>query len=186
MKDRAPLVVSSAASARADGFVLPFLLVVLTLLTGLVVAQMRRAAADERLAGNVRETVLLDNAVQTTLRWCESHVIDRPGATPRVAGTADAPAWRIAANWGAATSLRFTGTALAPGLTDDPACIVEDATCDLQPPVSPTGASSEGCNGIDARWRKWRLTARVRVAAPDLPGGVAEALAQSELRVFVD
>jgi Tfp pilus assembly protein PilX len=52
------------------GVVLPVVLVVLTVLTGLVVTQIRRAALDERLAGNTRESVQLDSAVQTVLRWC--------------------------------------------------------------------------------------------------------------------
>ena len=171
---------------RRSGVVLPVVLVVLTALTGLVIAQMKRTATDERLAANVRETVMLDNAVQTTLRWCEWHVIERPRNTVNVAGTAVTPAWRIAANWSDATSLNFPGTALVPGMSGDPACVIEDATCELQPPISPTGMDTSGCNGIDSRWRKFRITARVRVAAPDLPNGVREMMAQSELRLFVD
>jgi hypothetical protein len=169
---------------RTSGFVLPVVLVVLTVLTGLVIAQMKRTATDERLAANVRETVILDNAVQTVLRWCEWHVIERPRNAVTVVGTPATPAWRIAANWSDATSLNFAGTALAPGLADDPACVIEDATCELQPPISPTGMDTAGCNGIDSRWRKFRITARVRVTAPDLPDGVREMMAQSELRLF--
>ena len=171
---------------RTSGVVLPVVLVVLTVLTGLVVAQMRRTSTDERLAANVRESVMLDNAVQTALRWCEWQVIERPRNTVNVAGTPATPAWRIDANWSDATSLNFAGTALAPGQSDDPACIIEDATCELQPPISPTGMDTAGCNGIDSRWRKFRITARVRVTAPDLPDGVREMMAQSELRLFAD
>lgn len=171
---------------RRSGVVLPVVLVVLTVLTGLVIAQMKRTATDERLAANVRETVMLDNAVQTTLRWCEWHVIARSRNTVTVAGSASTPAWRIAANWGDATSLDFPGTALVPGMSGDPACVIEDATCELQPPISPTGMDTNGCNGIDSRWRKFRITARVRVDAPDLPNGVREMMAQSELRLFAD
>ncbi len=54
------------------GVVLPVVLVVLTVLTGLIVTQVRRNAMDERLAANTRETVQLDNSVQTVLRWCEA------------------------------------------------------------------------------------------------------------------
>jgi len=172
--------------SRRSGVVLPVVLVVLTVLTGLVIAQMKRTATDERLAANVRETVMLDNAVQTTLRWCEWHVIERPRNTVNVAGTAVTPAWRIAANWSDATSLNFPGAALVPGMSGDPACVIEDATCELQPPISPTGMDTAGCNGIDRRWRKFRITARVRVTAPDLPNGVREMMAQSELRLFAD
>lgn len=171
---------------RLLGVVLPVVLVVLTVLTGLVITQMKRSATDERLAANARETVMLDNAVQTTLRWCEWHVIDRPRNTVTVVGTSATPAWRIPANWSDGTSLNFTGTALVPGMSGDPTCVIEDATCELQPPVSPTGMDGGGCNGIDSRWRKFRITARVRVKAPDLPNGVREMIAQSELRVFVD
>jgi hypothetical protein len=171
---------------RRSGVVLPVVLVVLTVLTGMVIAQMKRTATDERVAANVRETVMLDNAVQTTLRWCEWHVIERPGNTVNVAGTAAAPAWRIAANWSDTTSLNFPGVALVPGMSGDPACVIEDATCELQPPISPTGMDTNGCNGIDSRWRKFRVTARVRITAPDLPNGVREMMAQSELRLFAD
>jgi hypothetical protein len=71
-------------------------------------------------------------------------------------------------------------------MSGDPACVIEDATCELQPPISPTGMDTAGCNGIDSRWRKFRITARVRVTAPDLPNGVREMMAQSELRLFAD
>jgi hypothetical protein len=171
---------------RRSGVVLPVVLVVLTVLTGMVIAQMKRTATDERAAANARETVMLDSAVQTTLRWCEWHVIERPRNTVNVAGTTALPAWRIAANWSDATSLNFQGVELAPGMSGDPACVVEDATCELQPPISPTGMDTGGCNGIDSRWRKFRLTARVRIAAPDLPDGFREMMAQSELRLFAD
>ena len=173
-------------SRRTSGVVLPVVLVVLTVLTGLVIAQMKRTATDERLAANVRESVMLDNAAQTVLRWCEWHVIERPRNTVHVAGTGSTPAWRIAANWSDATSLDFPGAALAPGMSGDPACVIEDATCELQPPISPTGMDTSGCNGIDSRWRKFRITARVRFAAPDLPDGVREMMAQSELRLFAE
>ena len=171
---------------RPLGLVLPVVLVVLTVLTGLVIAQMKRSATDERLAANTRETVMLDNAVQTTLRWCEWHVIERPRTTVVVVGTAATPAWQIAANWNDASSLNFTATGLLPGMRGDPTCIIEDATCELQPPMSPTAMDTGGCNGIDSRWRKFRITARVRVEAPDLPNGVREMMAQSELRLFAD
>jgi hypothetical protein len=170
----------------AGGAVLPVVLVLLTVLTGLVLAQLTRTGVDERLAANLRESVALDNAAQTTLRWCEWHVIAQPGRTALVAGTATTPAWRVAANWNDDTSIRFVDTGLVPDLRDEPRCVVEDATCELQPPISPTGMDAAGCNGIDSRWRKFRVTARVRVHAPDLSAGVRESLAQSELRLFVD
>ena len=174
------------ARRRMIGVVLPVVLVILTVLTGLVVTQVKRGTTDERLAANARETVMLDNAVQTTLRWCEWRVIDRPFNTVNVAGTATTPAWRLAANWNDANSLNVTGSALLPGINGDPTCVIEDATCELQPPISPTGMNAGGCNGIDSRLRKFRITARVRLNAPDLPNGWREMMAQSELRLYTD
>lgn len=171
---------------RMMGVVLPVVLVILTVLTGLVVTQVKRGTTDERLAANARETVMLDNAVQTTLRWCEWQVQRDPFNTVTVSGTATTPAWRVAANWNDANSLNFTGTGMMPGINGDPTCIVEDATCELQPLISETGLRGTGCNGIDGRWRKFRITARVRLNAPDLPNGWREMMAQSELRLYTD
>ena len=64
----------TVAKHRMIGVVLPVVLVVLTVLTGLIVTQIRRGAMDERLAGNTRETVNLDGAAQTVLRWCEARL----------------------------------------------------------------------------------------------------------------
>lgn len=178
--------IARTSSRRMIGVVLPVVLVILTVLTGLVVTQVKRGTTDERLAANARETVMLDSAVQTALRWCEWRVIDRPFNTVTAAGTATVPAWRVAANWNDANSLNFTGTALLANINGDPACVVEDATCELQPPISPTGMNAGGCNGIDSRWRKFRITARVRLNAPDLPNGWREMMAQSELRLYTD
>ena len=187
-----PLTIQiKSAHQRMAGVVLPVVLVILTVLTGLIVTQVKRGTTDERLAANTRETVMLDGAVQTTLRWCEWRVIDRPFNTINVAGTATTPAWKIAGNWSDATSLNFAGVNLmagtaAPAMAADPTCVIEDATCELQPPISPTGMNSSGCNGIDTRWRKYRITARVRITAPDLPNGWREMMAQSELRLYTD
>ncbi len=65
------------------GVVLPVVLVVLTILTGLVVTQVRRSATDERLAANTRESVMMDSAVQTALRWCEWRVTGAPFNTKK-------------------------------------------------------------------------------------------------------
>src|SRR5512141_2481594 len=101
---------------RMIGVVLPVVLVILPVLTGLVVTQVKRGTTDERLAATARERGVLDNAVQTTLRWCEWRVIDRPFNTVTAAGTATTPAWRVAANWNDANSLNFTGSALLAGI----------------------------------------------------------------------
>lgn len=171
---------------RMIGVVLPVVLVILTVLTGLIVTQVRRGTTDERLAANARESVLLDGAVQTYLRICEDAIMRTPFNIVNVAGNPTTPAWRIAGNWADASSLNVTGITLVTGMSGDPTCIVEDATCDLQPPISPTGMNASGCNGIDARWRKFRITARIRIDAPDLPGGVREMMSQSELRLYTN
>jgi len=182
---------------RMMGVVLPVVLVVLTVLTGLVVTQIRRSAVDERLAANTRESVQLDSSVQTVLRWCEARITLAPQRTATVApGTsATAPAWaRTSANWTDTTkSLDFSGGVnLLPGLNADPSCVIENATCDLVPPISPTGqvaTSNPACIGsgeLDPRWRKFRITARVATPALDMIGGNRFTFAQSELRLFIE
>lgn len=179
------------------GVVLPVVLVVLTILTGLVVTQIRRSAVDERLASNTRESVQLDSSVQTVLRWCEARITLAPQTTRTVnPGTsATAPAWaKTSANWNPGpTSLDFSGGAnLLPGLNADPSCVIENATCELMPPISPTGqiaTSNPACVGageLDPRWRKFRITARVATPAPDMIGGNRFTFAQSELRLFIE
>lgn len=182
--DRAP------RRGRMIGVVLPIVLVILTVLTGLVVTQVRRNALDERMAGNARETVQLDSAVQSVLRWCEARMTLNPFETVTVVpGTAaTSPAWRQANNWLDANSLDFSGvTDELLGITvANAGCVIEDATCELAPPISPTGQVTTGCNGIDPRWRKFRITARVSTPAADMAGGNRFMFAQSELRLFTD
>jgi len=76
-----------------------------------------------------------------------------------------------------------------PGLNANPSCVIEDATCELAPPISPTGqigASTCAGNGdLDPRWRKFRLTARVGTDAPDM-GGTRLMFSQSEVRLFIE
>ncbi len=131
------------------GVVLPVVLVVLTVLTGLVVTQIRRNAVDERLAANTRESVQLDSSVQTVLRWCEARVTLAPQPTVTVAPgdrATQPPAWATELQPTGPprpTSLDFSGGAnLLPGLNADPSCVIEDATCELAPPISPTGQVS--------------------------------------------
>ena len=177
---------STGARRRMIGVVLPVVLVVLTVLTGLIVAQVRRGAIDERLAANATETVMLDSAAQTVLRWCEARIVSAPLDTAVVFPGSTTPAWRTAANWTlTGNSLDFSGASLLPGIDANPSCVIEDATCELSPPISPTGQVTTGCNGIDPRWRKFRITARVSVPALDM-GGNRFMFAQSELRLFVD
>ncbi|MGZ9074467.1 MAG: pilus assembly PilX family protein [Burkholderiaceae bacterium] len=173
---------------------MPIVLVILTVLTGLVVTQIRRSTVDERLAANTRETVVLDNAVQTALRWCEARVIAAPNDTVTIPVNVTAPGvppWTpTSATWNNdALSLNFVGSNLLPGSPTDPTCIIEDATCELLPPISPTGQNGGGCNGIDDRWKKYRITARVQSNAADLVGALnatRSMFAQSELRLYID
>jgi hypothetical protein len=171
---------------RMMGVVLPVVLVILTVLTALVVMQVRRATVDERLAGYTREAIMLDSATQTVLRWCEWRVTTAPLETVIATSVPGKAAWLDSDNWKDAASLNFTGVNL-PGVTGDPICVIEDATCELAPPISPDGKKGTLCNtGIDDRWRKFRITARVQTNAPDLPGGARTLYAQSELRLYTD
>ncbi len=194
---RALLSLHRAPAHRMIGVVLPVVLVVLTILTGLVVTQIRRGAVDERLAANTRESVQLDSSVQTVLRWCEARITRFPQTTATVQpGTATTPpAWaRTSANWNPGpTSFEFTGAApLLPGLNADPSCVIENATCELAPPISPTGQTLQfnalcaGGGELDPRWRKFRITARVSTPAPDMLTGNRFTFAQSELRLFIE
>lgn len=178
----------------AAGVVLPIVLVILTVLTGLVVTQIRRSTIDERLAANTRETVVLDSAVQTALRWCEARIVAAPNDTVTIPVNIDAPGvppWTPTnATWNNdALTLNFVLSNLLPGSPTDPVCVIEDATCELLPPISPTGQNGGGCNGIDDRWRKFRITARVQTDAADLVGSLnatRSMYAQSEIRLYID
>ena len=141
--NRALLNVRRAPARRMMGVVLPVVLVVLTVLTGLVVTQIRRGAVDERLAANTRESVQLDSSVQTVLRWCEARITRAPQTTAQVTAptTPVYPPWGAAsANWtNTLNSLDFVGgAAMLPGLNADPVCVIENATCELAPPISPS------------------------------------------------
>lgn len=179
---------------RSAGVVLPIVLVILTVLTGLVVTQIRRSTIDERLAANTRETVVLDSAVQTALRWCEAQIVSAPNDTVTIPVNIDAPGvppWTPTnATWNNdALTLNFVLSNLLPGSPTDPVCIIEDATCELLPPISPTGQNGGGCNGIDDRWRKFRITARMQTDAADLMGALnarRSMFAQSEIRLYID
>lgn len=177
------------ARRRHGGVVLPVVLVILTVLTGLVVSQVRRGTIDERLAANTRESVMLDDAAQSALRFCEWQLTRRPSNTATAPSSAGVAAWNVAANWTtAASSLDFTGLSLmGVAGSGDPACVIEDATCELQAEIGRNSVTpGTGCNGINHRWRKFRITARVRVVAPDLPAGWRETMSQSEVRLLID
>jgi hypothetical protein len=182
----------SSHRRHSAGVVLPVVLVILTVLTGLVVTQVRRSAIDERLAHNTRESVMLDDAAQTALRFCEWRVLLAPLATAFGEGLSSppTPAWAVATNWTDTTkSFDFTGIGLMGGMGGgDPACVIENATCELAGPIgrSDEQVSGGGCNGIHERWMKVRITSKVSLNAPDLPGGVRDTFSQSEIRMLTD
>src|SRR5512137_2514504 len=76
---------------RSGGAAFPVVVVLLAVLTGVVLAQMKRASTDERIAANARDSTALENAAQTTLRWCEWLVAERPGRAVTAPGTATTP-----------------------------------------------------------------------------------------------
>jgi hypothetical protein len=176
------------APRRMIGVVLPVVLVILTILTGLVVTQVRRGTIDERLAANTRESVMLEDAAQTALRYCEWQVTRRPRNTAVAVGSFGVPAWKVPANWTDTTkSLDFTALGmLGPNEGVAPACVIEDATCELQPEIGRPGMPLDGCNGIHPRWMKFRITSKVGLTARDLPTGLRETLSQSEVRLLTD
>jgi Tfp pilus assembly protein PilX len=171
---------------RMAGVVLPVVLVVLTILTGLVVTQVRRNTIDERLAANARETLIIDGALQTALRYCEFRVTMRPRETQLAAGDGTLPAWNIGGNWADTSSLNFAAMNLVPGATLDPACVIENVTDELVSVTTGRSGRMENRVGVDPRFRKYRITARVRVAAPEMANGWREMMAQSDLRLYID
>lgn len=195
VRNRKP--VSQQIRMRPTGVVLPIVLVILTVLTGLVVTQIRRSTIDERLAANTRETIVLDSAAQTVLRWCEERIIQFPNDTAVIPVDIDlavpppAPFLPTSAVWDDdANTLNFSGVNLLTGVTQTgpdqhASCVIEEATPELRGFMGETGMVHGGVHGINDRWRKYRITARVRTPAPDF-GGFRAAFAQSEIRLFLD
>jgi hypothetical protein len=180
---------SPAPRRPAAGVVGAIVRVVRPVLTALVVSQVRRGTIDERLAANTRESVMMDDAAQTALRFCEWRVVSRPRNTAVATGVGGIAAWNVPNNWTITTSnFDFTGINLMGAASAaDPACVIEDATCELQGEVGRPGVvPGAGCNGIHHRWRKFRITSRVRVNAPELPAGWREVMSQSEVRLVIE
>lgn len=196
-------------ASSAHGFVLPVVLVILIVISTLVLMQVRRATVDERLAANTRESIALEGAAKTLLGWCETAVqmedvspgdavLNRPRDI--VAPAAGTAAWRTVANWhtvdedGDLTGgVDFVpqGTALpnwGGGNITYSACLIEDATDELDPPTYR--AADREDDRQECRWRKFRITAQVRTAAPGFPAvGVVPAgergyFVQGETRIY--
>lgn len=185
--DRAPL-------ARARGFVLLTMLILLVALTVLVTTQAQRALVGQTLTANSSEYLLAETAAQSVLRYCEAAVLVSVGqpdstrvTTPGVRGT-DPAAWRSAEKW-TASQITFdaTGSTVFPRVRGY-SCLVEDATADLVPsrfandinPEAVAGVSL--CNvqpGMNPRMCKYRINARV-----ELDGGRVVNL-QSEIRFAI-
>ena len=120
------------------GVVLPVVLVVLTVLTGLVVTQIRRNTVDERLAANTRERIQLDSAVQTVLRWCEAVVTVCPAERSyRAFGAPNQPpAWdrnlmRTGIRVQLSSSQVLRRNSDCRTRIPNPSCVIEAATCEL-------------------------------------------------------
>lgn len=185
--------------AQVAGVALPIALVLLFIVTGLVATQVRRGVVDQRLAGNTRESVALDSAAQSVLRWCEAWLavstgdstVPPPVTIPaaRLGGSPPAgAAWLVAENWADATTNGFTGAPL-PGGVVYARCLIENATEELNGAISDT--NQLGNKARDERFVKFRTTAQVRASAPGLPASdpgvpadMRAMFVQSELRLY--
>lgn len=107
--------------------------------------------------------------------------------------TAPAPAataaWRTAANWAGSSYTPSLDETLLAGITSA-RCLIEDATDELEGGVSNN--DDRGTGGRDCRWRKYRTTAQVQMAAPDFLGnaglgvlpGFRAHFVQGEMRLY--
>jgi len=181
------------------GVVLPVVLVILVIMTALVVTQVKRTTVDQRMAANAQENVSMDAAAKAVLGWCEFQIqrsnrgslgapINMPRSMPAPMPPA-AAAWRSGPNWVAFSYTPAAGAPLMPGITFAQ-CLIEEATDELEGAVSNN--DDRGTGGRDCRWRKYRTTAQVQMAAPDflgnaamnIPAGVRAHFVQGEMRLY--
>ena len=179
----------TAARRRSAGVVLPIVLVILVILTGLVVTQVRRTTVDQRMAANAQESIALEAAAKAVLGWCEVELqrANRGGGgnMPRsmvAPPSAAAAPWRSAANWAASSYTPATGPALLSNIPFAQ-CLIEEATDELEGGVSNT--SNLAPPSTDCRWKKYRTTAQVRIPAPDLPANAALGVPAGQRAYFV-
>jgi Tfp pilus assembly protein PilX len=178
---------------RERGFTLIVVLILVTAMALLVMAQVRRSTSTQTLSINSSRYLQAETAAQTVLRFCEAAMLTSVGeaasvrtTTPGVRGV-DGPAWRDAAKW-TASSVNFGASALnLPGVASYE-CLFEDASADLAPSllandVNPeSGSFVPACNvqpGLSPRLCKYRVTARVGM----LGGGQFNL--QSEVRFAI-
>jgi Tfp pilus assembly protein PilX len=187
---------------RPRGFVLVVVLVLLVVMTGVVVYSVRRATADDRMVGAMRDAHFTLGAADSALRFCEHWLwvvppgLPKPSAVnvPEPPATIVAPAptataaWRVASNW------TNSSVGLPDGHIDSNVtarCLIEDASAEL---VFADGNPRYDSLGDEARftaggalqapldgWRKYRITAEV-VSRPGGIGLTRTARAQSEMR----
>lgn len=185
------------ARRRQVGVVLPIVLVILVIMTALVVTQVKRTTVDQRMAANAQENVALDAAAKAVLGWCEFQIQRSNRGTPGVNTPRSMPAptppaaaaWRTGANWAAFSYTPAAGAPIMPGITFAQ-CLIEEATDELEGGVSNN--DDRGTGGRDCRWRKYRTTAQVQMAAPDFLGnatlnvqpGFRAHFVQGEMRLY--
>jgi hypothetical protein len=162
------------------GFAIFIAMIFLLLLTLIVATQARRGVFDERMANNVREHALLDEATESVLRWCEMKAITATLANQplNLVAQGTSPAWEDEAIWSSPSAYTYTANPL-PGLISGPACIIEN-------PALPAPLVDTGPLGATQAIVKYRITARVLRADPDvlsLFGRPREYYLQSELRL---
>ena len=193
-KPKAPVALPRG---RQAGVVLPVVLVILVIMTALVVTQVKRTTVDQRMAANAQENVSMDAAAKAVLGWCEFQIqranrgnpgVNTPRSMPAPMPPA-AAAWRSGPNWVAFSYTPAAGAPLMPGVTFAQ-CLIEEATDELEGGVSNN--DDRGTGGRDCRWRKYRTTAQVQMAAPDflgnaalnVPAGFRAHFVQGEMRLY--
>ncbi|MCE2985612.1 MAG: hypothetical protein LW849_07735 [Burkholderiales bacterium] len=151
---------TSASPRLQQGLVLPIVLIMMVILTSLVITQVRRSTIDQQLAVNSRGYSLAESALQSVLRKCERDLLRQGDAPEPAAGN---PAWRDAAQW-ANNMLNLDSDVKVdyPGIQQNYGCLLEDASAELQPPMTNEDFSPEQ---QDRGWRKYRVTARVTLVS---------------------
>jgi hypothetical protein len=172
---------------RKRGFVLPVVLVMLSLVSVAVLYLSRQGILDELLARNDRQISQLDAAAQYTLRYCERWLRCAPPGLPAGPGCPVAPA--ISPNPQAAISanlLTYGNTISAADLIGTigegttAQCLFEDASSHLLYEKQDSGNLAG-----EAQWGKFIVTAVVTRPSPFILGTAEMVLAQSELRLLL-
>lgn len=125
------------------GVVLIISLIMLVVLSMLATLSIRNAASSESVSGNVRTTLLANQAAEMALQRCEmwaaqlagvaAHGLTDPAAEPTVVGTATTPAWQDMTTWDSGSSANVyvvpltlvNHDATAPTYSRAPECMIE-------------------------------------------------------------